>query len=82
VTAGADGSFSIWDKDRRSRYKEVKTGPTPITATLWNPQGDLLAYAKGYDWSKGVEGYDLNAHPTKLFVQHTVPSRDLSGGPK
>ena len=78
VTAGADGTFSIWDKDKRTRYKEVKNvGPTPITSILWNPQGDLLAYSKGYDWSKGAEGYDVNQHPTKLFVQWTLASRDL-----
>lgn len=78
VTAGADGTFSIWDKDKRTRYKEVKNiGPTPVTNILWNPQGDLLAYSKGYDWSKGAEGYDINQHPTKLFVQWTLGSRDL-----
>jgi WD40 repeat protein len=81
VTAGADGSYSIWDKDKRTRYKEAKLGATPITSVLWNPAGDLMAYAKGYDWSKGAEGYDLNAHPTKVFV-HTTAAADLTLPPK
>ena len=64
VTAGGDGVYTVWDKDLKTRYREVKTGPSPITAVLWNPQGDLMAYSKGYDWSKMSRGGGPT-HPTR-----------------
>lgn len=79
VTGGGDGMYTIWDKDKRTRYREVKAAPaSPITSMLWNPTGDLLAYSKGYDWSKGAEGYDPTNAPPKLFVHHTTPPADLT----
>ena len=78
VTGGSEGSFTIWDKDKRTRYKENKPVPqTPVTAIQWNPQGNMLAFARGYDWNKGCEAYDLATCPTKLTVQITTPERDF-----
>ena len=31
VTAGSDGMFTVWDKDKRTRYKENKPSTTPVT---------------------------------------------------
>ena len=61
ATAGADGSFSFWDKDSKQRLKANSTNKTPITATAFNRNGSIFAYAVGYDWSQvfvKLENYD------------------------
>ena len=60
----------------QARHKDARPAPPaqPITAALWNPAGDLYAYAKSYDWSKGAEGYDLTREPSRVFVHHVLPS--------
>lgn len=52
ATAGSDGVFTFWDKDNRQRLKLFNTCHYPITATKFNDQGNLFAYACSYDWSK------------------------------
>ena len=76
--------MNFWDKDARARTKEIKTPPNgqPVTCGFWNPTGDLFAYSKSYDWNRGVEGYDLNKEPTKLWVHHTVPDDLKNKGAK
>ena len=66
-TVGSDGIYSIWDKLKRSRlYERAETNDiTPITACDYNSSGNLLAFATGYDWSRGAEAakeYNLNCN--------------------
>ena len=64
-TAGGDGSWIIWDKDSRSRLKHgFKDRRPPVVAVHYSPLGDILAYATGYDWSKGVAYEDPNIKPS------------------
>ena len=73
-TAGGDGSWIIWDKDSRSRLRQgFHTNKSPITAIDYSANGDLLAYASGYDWSKGVS-YEGSV-PVKLNI-HYCPDAD------
>ena len=51
-TAGSDGSFSFWDKDSKQRLKAQSSVQTPISATTFNRNGSLFAYAVSYDWSQ------------------------------
>ena len=60
ATVGADGCFFIWNKDTRSRLKASKAGPSPVTAADFVENGQLLAYAFGYDWGKGIEEFNQN----------------------
>ncbi len=53
VTAGSDGSISIWDKDTKHRLKAFSSLSTSVTATSFNKNGTIFAYALGYDWAKG-----------------------------
>ncbi|KAF8507292.1 WD40 repeat-like protein [Hysterangium stoloniferum] len=55
-TAGADGTISFWDKDSRTRLRGLEAAPAPISCTAFNRTGSILAYAVGYDWSKGYTG--------------------------
>ena len=55
ATYGSDGMIVIWNKDTKSKYKSSKKFPLPFTASSFTDDGKLLAYAIGYDWSKGFE---------------------------
>lgn len=57
-TAGSDGMIHTWDKDSRQRLESSLSLGGPISATCFNRNGSLLAYAVGYDWYKGHEYYD------------------------
>jgi mRNA export factor len=52
-TAGSDGTFHFWDGGAKHRLKGYPTVGGPITATTFNKDGTIFAYAVGYDWSKG-----------------------------
>lgn len=57
ATVGGDGSYIMWDKDSRSRLKQGQLpNKCPITACDYSFNGDLFAYAAGYDWAKGIGG--------------------------
>jgi len=61
-TGGGDGTWLIWDKNSKSRLKmghfpvQNNQPKPPITAIDYSLNGDLLAFAGGYDWSKGISG--------------------------
>jgi len=79
-TGGGDGSWIIWDKDSRSRLKQgYHTSKAPITAVDYSFNGDLLAYASGYDWGKGI-AYESSYSP-KLSI-HYCPDSDKKKKPK
>lgn len=51
-TCGSDGTVSYWDKDTRLRLKSFPKTNGQITSTAFNRNGNIFAYAVGYDWSK------------------------------
>jgi len=57
VTVGSDGVFSYWDKDARTKLKSSDCIKQSITKCCFNANGQIFAYAAGYDWSKGHEYY-------------------------
>ncbi|KAL0954534.1 hypothetical protein HGRIS_003501 [Hohenbuehelia grisea] len=66
-TCGADGSIHFWDKDARTRLKSFDIAPGPISATTFNRNGNIFAYAVSYDWSKGHSGM-TPGHPNKIML--------------
>lgn len=58
ATVGSDGSFSFWDKDARTKMKPSELMEQPIIKCAFNSNGQIFAYAVGYDWSKGHEFYN------------------------
>lgn len=70
-TAGSDGTFCFWDKDAKQRLKNFPNVGLSITATAFNRNGTIFAYARGYDWSQGFQGnrqdypIDVKLHPLK-----------------
>ncbi|KAG1715060.1 mRNA export factor [Nymphon striatum] len=57
ATVGADGRFSFWDKDARTKLKGSEQMEQSITSCSFNARGEIFAYAVSYDWSKGHEYY-------------------------
>lgn len=66
-TAGSDGTFHFWDKDAKHRLKGYPNVGGSITATKFNRNGTIFAYAISYDWSKGYQGNTAN-YPTKVML--------------
>lgn len=64
-TAGSDGSFAFWDKDARQRLKNFPALDTSITASCFNKNGTIFAYALSYDWSQGYMG-NRPDYPTQI----------------
>jgi len=69
ATFGSDGMLIVWNKDSKSKYKSSKKFPAPQTAAAFTEDGKLLAYAIGYDWTKGFETTKTQQFPTKIFVR-------------
>lgn len=64
ATAGGDGNISFWDRNARSKLKNLTNIQYPVTAIDIHKERGLLAYAAGYDWNMGIEG--ARNQPTKL----------------
>ncbi|CUS13173.1 unnamed protein product [Tuber aestivum] len=73
-TAGADGTFHYWDKDSRTRIKGFPHVGGIISATSFNRNGTIFAYAVSYDWSKGHQ-YNTPTYPNKIML-HKVSDEE------
>jgi len=70
-TAGSDGTFHFWDKESKSRLRGYPSVGCAISATAFNFDGTLFAYAKSYDWHKG---YSVNTpdYQIKVMLHHVI----------
>ncbi|KAG9396384.1 WD domain, G-beta repeat [Carpediemonas membranifera] len=72
-TAGSDGRWASWDIYQPKSIHSFQTpNRQPITAMAINAQGNILAYAQGYDWHKGYE-YAPQAKVGEIFLQPLRP---------
>lgn len=78
-TAGSDGTFHFWDKDAKHRLKGYPSVGGSITATTFNRDGNIFAYAVGYDWSKGYQGNN-QSFPNKVML-HPVQGDECKPRP-
>ncbi|GMT28281.1 hypothetical protein PFISCL1PPCAC_19578, partial [Pristionchus fissidentatus] len=67
VTIGSDGRYSMWDKDARTKLKTSDQHPLSLTKVSFHSSGMMMAYAVGYDWSRGHEG---NVSPGSKIYLH------------
>lgn len=80
ATGGGDGYFYIWDKKNRTKLKNgYFDDKAPITALEYNALGDLLAYAAGNDWSKGL--YSNNSIKPRIGI-HYLPEIERKEKPE
>ena len=90
ATGGSDGVITTWDKDQKQRITPNVNNPfayltrlqdkqqkTPVTDMKFSPDGNLLAYAISYDWSKGHEYNDPRAFMPQVFVHNLVEDGEL-----
>jgi hypothetical protein len=58
ATGASNGTIVYWNRAARKRAcdKFVGRPGTPISALRFDPSGLYLAYAHGYDWSRGHAG--------------------------
>jgi WD40 repeat protein len=53
VTSGSDGSYIIWNKDTKSRYKSSNKALLPVTCSNFSDDASILVFSSGEDWSLG-----------------------------
>ncbi|KAI9835832.1 MAG: RNA export factor gle2 [Sclerophora amabilis] len=66
-TAGSDGTFHYWDKDAKHRLKGYPAVGGAISASTFNRNGSIFAYAVSYDWSKGFSQNNAQ-YPNKVML--------------
>lgn len=79
-TAGSDGTFHFWDKDAKHRLKGYPEVGGTISATAFNAQGTIYAYAVSYDWSKGYS-FNTPQLPNKIML-HPIQGDECKPRPK
>ena len=77
---GADGTISTWNKDKKSRLRGSGNFGQPIVCADFSEDGTFLAYAIGYDWSKGAEGQKEKPFFNKLFLRTPDINSEVSNG--
>ncbi|UVC54017.1 hypothetical protein MACJ_003345 [Theileria orientalis] len=53
ITGGGDGTFTVWDKDNKTKVKTFNNVNAPVVDIKIMGENNLLAYATSYDWEKG-----------------------------
>ncbi|KAL3620915.1 Poly(A)+ RNA export protein rae1 [Castilleja foliolosa] len=81
VTAGSDGSFSFWDKDRKQRLKAMSRCNQPIPCSTFNNDGSIYAYSVCYDWTKGAENFSPSTAKTNIYL-HMPQDEDVKPKPR
>jgi len=68
---------NYWDKDSKQRLKVFESVGEPIACASFNAQGNMFAYAKSYDWSKGCGGYQGAAGGRNKIMIHYTPEEEI-----
>eukprot|EP00349_Pseudokeronopsis_sp_Brazil_P004957 CAMPEP_0202961206 /NCGR_PEP_ID=MMETSP1396-20130829/5266_1 /ASSEMBLY_ACC=CAM_ASM_000872 /TAXON_ID= /ORGANISM="Pseudokeronopsis sp., Strain Brazil" /LENGTH=162 /DNA_ID=CAMNT_0049680863 /DNA_START=665 /DNA_END=1153 /DNA_ORIENTATION=+ len=69
ATIGSDGNYFIWNKNTKSRLRSTKVAPWPVTSGDFLENGQLLAFAYGYDYGKGFEEQKKQKYPVKVYIR-------------
>jgi len=78
-TAGSDGTFHFWDGNAKHRLKGYPNVGGTISATGFNRQGSVFAYAVSYDWS---QGFAKNPQPpVNKVMLHGVQQEEVKPRP-
>lgn len=69
ASVGGDGGLCLWDTQAHTMMMRYTAAghQQAITAVAIEPSGTMMAYACGYDWSRGHEGNDVTVRP-RLFL--------------
>lgn len=71
-TVGSDGTYVIWNKDTKSRYRLSKESPMPLMHVCFSDDASTLAFCHGEDWTKGKWfAENKRQNNVKIFVRKT-----------
>eukprot|EP00919_Chromeraceae_sp_WS-2016_P081540 GHVR01192560.1.p1 GENE.GHVR01192560.1~~GHVR01192560.1.p1 ORF type:complete len:412 (-),score=85.46 GHVR01192560.1:124-1359(-) len=70
VTVGSDGTIVFWDKENKTRLKNMEPLGAPVVCCSFSSDGNIFAYASGYDWHKGHQSH--NNCPNKLLIMRVT----------
>jgi len=73
ATCSSDGSFNFWDKDNRTKVKGWGACSMPVTCCAFNKASNCFAWALGYDWYQGAQGYNMQEMKPHVFVMRVTP---------
>lgn len=70
ATAGSDGKFAFWDKDRKDRAgtRRFERLNGPVCDIDFSADGRTYAYAVGYDWNQGATGHTSSPDSTYIVL--------------
>ena len=77
-TAGGDGVLNFWDHEAKNKIKTFSFKGVPVNRVKISDDGQLIAYALGYDWQKGIWGMDPSMKP-RICV-HVMVDSELKYG--
>ena len=88
-TVGSDGTYIIWNKDSKSRYKQSTESPVqgppymPMTNCAFSDDASILVFAMGEDWSMGAQTAAARSGPnsTQIYARKCAPD-DVFKPPK
>ena len=73
-TGSGAGKMHFWDAKEKNRIAEFDFKGVPVNQVEIDPSGKYMAYALGYDWARGLQGY--MTQPSKVCV-HVLQDREL-----
>ncbi|XP_041448245.1 protein Rae1-like [Drosophila obscura] len=73
ATVGSDKKFNFWNKAKRCSIYSSAAMDQTITKCAISCDGQLFAYALGYDWSMGHEHCDQN-RKSQISLYHCLES--------
>ena len=76
-TAGADGKLVFWDQQAKNKIRQFNFSSVSVTRAKLSPDGSLMAYALGYDYTRGIEG-DMSCHSS--INVHVMQDNELVYG--
>lgn len=68
-TTGSDGTYIIWNKDTKSKYKSSKNTPLPVTAGCFSDDASVWIFATGEDWSLGAHSASQRQNVINLYAR-------------
>ncbi|KAJ3447317.1 mRNA export factor [Anaeramoeba flamelloides] len=76
VTCGGDGKFFFWCKEKKQKLGNSCKFENAICCSGYNKDGNIFAYAIGYDWQQGRQGYTNSTKDVRLCL-HELTDKEI-----
>jgi len=71
ATVGGDGTYIIWNKDTKARYRQSPVAKQSMTAVCFSEDASILVFAVGEDYNKGHQYAQSRPNNVKLYCRKT-----------